>query len=164
MGVHYCVINITNESSTKDNDCVYSLKDAEYRNGDNTTLEGLNANFISYDVQDYVEHGRQGIDFWYKLDEFKAPPALPWCSSLDPVRELFPNNIADNSEEDEFIFAIYSSVVCEKIVDYLKRVSYQLVPEWNLLTFKFCRQYSEIYTLFKIASTDPKKCVMLSID
>ena len=162
MGVNYCIINITNRSFVKEGDCVYSLKDVEYKNGDNTTLEGLDANFIAYEVEDYVGHGKRGMDFWDKLDEFIAPPALPWNSSHDPVSELFPDNIEDNSED--YISVLYSSVVCEKVVEYLRRVSYQPEPEWNMLTFKFCRQYSEIYTLFRIASTDPNKGVMFSID
>ena len=164
MGLNYYVINITKESLTKDSDCIYSLKDAEYKNGDCSTIDGLDANFISYDVGDCTQHGRQGMDFWDKLGEFIAQKALPWSSSHDPVRDLFPDCIEENSDEDDYICVIYSSAVCEKIVEYLRRVTFQPEPEWNLLTFKFCRQYSEIYTLFRIASTDPKKAVMFSID
>ena len=166
MGVNYCVINITKESSIKEDNCTRLLKDWEYRDGDNTTLEGLDANFITYEVEDYVEHGRQGMDFWNKLGEFVAPRPFPWSKPRDPVRELFPDNIKDNFEEDDYICVIYSSDVCEKIVDYFRRVTFQDThgPEWKLLTFKFYREYSEIYTLFRIASTDSKKAVMFSID
>ena len=163
MDLNYSVINITKESSVKEGDCVYSLKDSEYKHGDNTTLDGLNANFIAYNICDNTRH-RRGMDFWDKLGEFIAPKPLPWSSSHDPVRELFPDSIEENSGEDDYICVIYSSAVCEKVVDYFRRVTFQQQPEWNLLTFKFCRQYSEIYTLFRIVSTDPKKALLFSID
>jgi hypothetical protein len=163
MNISYGLINILNESSTNDGDCVYPLKEAEYKHGDTSTLKGLDAEFIDYEVIDHVQHGREGMDFWEKLGEFLAPPAFPWMPYEDPICKLFPDCIVEN-EEDEYVSIIYSSSVCANIAEYLRRVSFQERhgPEWNMLTFKFCRQYGQLYALFRMASNDPKKGVQFT--
>jgi len=121
-----------------------------------STLAGLDAQFISYEIIDNIQHGTDGMDFWEKLGEF-IPPNPCLC-------KLFPDCVVEDYGKENNISIIYSSEVCADIKKYLKCISIQddLGPESNLLTFKFCRQYAQLYGLFSIASNDSKKCVQFN--
>jgi len=82
----------------------------------------------------------------------------------DPICKLFPDCIVEDYGKEENITIIYSSEICVDIAEYFRCVSIQddLGPEWNMLTFKFCRQYAQLYGLFSRASKDSKKCVQFN--
>ena len=152
----YSLINITKRQDTIDDNVVH-LKDFEYRNGGISSLKYLQGPFVDYDIENCITHESDGMQFWDKLDCFYPPPPLPLFEN--EVYKLFPNRIMEQRNGN--VCVIYSSRVSMEIWEYLHRLSFT-EDSCATVTLTFCRQYAELYSLFRSAYSGVDKAIMFS--
>ena len=158
--VRYGIWSITRQSDEPPEEGLTNLLEhLEFKNEGRSSIEGLTSKYIDYtfDPQYYcwdLYHNQdRSSQFWETIEDL-------YCH--EPIYKLLPCTAIDILEEEGYEeYILYSSKICTEIANYLCTLTAQF--SHLKVPFSFCRDFMQMYGLFRTAGSNENLCVVMNL-